>query len=125
MKIKLAVLFGGQSNEHLVSCMSVTSVLQNLADEFDVYMVGITKEGKWFHYCDEVSLIENDKWLESEKKEEIMFSTDPQHHGFTILQRVPMTVLMSFSQCCTDVTVKTEQFRDYASWLTFHVFHVI
>lgn len=82
MKIKLAVLFGGQSNEHLVSCMSVTSVLQNLADEFDVYMVGITKEGKWFHYCDEVSLIENDKWLESEKKEEIMFSTDPQHHGF-------------------------------------------
>ena len=47
-KLRLAVIFGGQSSEHEVSLMSATSILQNLDPEkYDVTMVGITKTGKW------------------------------------------------------------------------------
>ncbi|MBR2702396.1 MAG: D-alanine--D-alanine ligase [Erysipelotrichaceae bacterium] len=82
MSVRIAVLFGGQSHEHPVSCMSVTSVLNNLDSKYDVYMVGITMDGNWYHYCDDVALIENDKWLNSDNKEEIILSPNPNHHGF-------------------------------------------
>ena len=50
-KLRLAVIFGGQSSEHEVSLMSATSILQNLDPEkYDVTMVGITKTGKWLLY---------------------------------------------------------------------------
>ena len=82
MSTKIAVLFGGQSHEHPVSCMSVTSVLNNIDEKFDIYMVGITLDGTWYHYTDSVDLIENDRWLESEMKEEVVLSPSPAHHGF-------------------------------------------
>ncbi len=47
-RIKVAVLFGGRSNEHSVSCVSAGSVLNNLdQDRFEVVPVGITPAGKW------------------------------------------------------------------------------
>ena len=47
-KLKVAVLFGGQSSEHDVSCMSVKNVLRNLdPDKYEPVIIGITKEGSW------------------------------------------------------------------------------
>lgn len=47
-KPKVAVLFGGRSNEHPISCISAKAVLNHLdRDEFQVTAVGITKEGRW------------------------------------------------------------------------------
>lgn len=86
MNTRIAVLFGGQSHEHPVSCMSVTSVLNNLDEKYDVYMVGITLDGVWYHYYDSVDLIENDRWLQSDKKEEVVLSPSPVHHGFINLK---------------------------------------
>ena len=37
MGIKLGILFGGQSHEHPVSLMSVSSVLANLDEKYDIY----------------------------------------------------------------------------------------
>ncbi len=51
MKKKIAVLFGGQSTEHEVSRVSATSVLRNIDQaKYDIYPIGITKEGLWFEY---------------------------------------------------------------------------
>ena len=45
-KLKVAVLFGGQSSEHDVSCISATTIISNIdRDYYDVVMVGITNEG--------------------------------------------------------------------------------
>ena len=82
MSIKLAVLFGGQSHEHPVSLMSVTSVLNNLDKKYDVYMVGITASGCWYHYSGPVSDIENGDWEKHPDNTEIILSTNPEHHGF-------------------------------------------
>jgi D-alanine-D-alanine ligase len=47
-RVRVAVVFGGQSTEHTVSCVSAASVLANLDPErFEILPVGITPDGSW------------------------------------------------------------------------------
>ncbi|GBE66385.1 D-alanine--D-alanine ligase [Mycobacterium sp. MFM001] len=47
-RIRVAVVFGGRSNEHAISCVSAGSILRNLDPQrFDVTAVGITPDGSW------------------------------------------------------------------------------
>ena len=47
-KTRVAVVFGGRSSEHAISCVSAGSVLSYLdPDRFDVVPVGITTHGAW------------------------------------------------------------------------------
>ncbi|HVV09776.1 D-alanine--D-alanine ligase family protein [Amycolatopsis sp.] len=47
-KTRVAVVFGGRSTEHTISCVSAGSVLANLDPErFEIVPIGITREGGW------------------------------------------------------------------------------
>jgi D-alanine-D-alanine ligase len=47
-KTRVAVVFGGRSSEHTISCVSAGSVLANLdQDRYEVVPIGITREGGW------------------------------------------------------------------------------
>jgi D-alanine-D-alanine ligase len=47
-RVRVAVVFGGRSNEHAISCVSAGSILRNLDPQrFDVVAVGITPDGSW------------------------------------------------------------------------------
>lgn len=47
-KTRVAVVFGGRSPEHAISCVSAGSLLSALdPDEFEVVPVGITRAGQW------------------------------------------------------------------------------
>ena len=47
-RVRVAVVFGGRSNEHAISCVSAGSIIRNLDPQrFDVVAVGITPEGSW------------------------------------------------------------------------------
>ncbi|MFO7166484.1 MAG: D-alanine--D-alanine ligase family protein [Chloroflexota bacterium] len=47
-KIRVGVLFGGQSGEHEVSLVSARAVIDGLdREKYDVVPIGITKEGRW------------------------------------------------------------------------------
>jgi D-alanine-D-alanine ligase len=47
-KTRVAVVFGGRSSEHAISCVSAGSILAALdEDQYDVVPVGITREGRW------------------------------------------------------------------------------
>ena len=49
-RIRVAVVFGGRSGEHPVSCISAAGVLANIdTDLFDVTAIGITPAGRWLH----------------------------------------------------------------------------
>ena len=49
-RIRVAVVFGGRSGEHQVSCISAAGVLANIdTDLFDVTAIGITPAGRWLH----------------------------------------------------------------------------
>jgi D-alanine-D-alanine ligase len=47
-RIRVAVVFGGRSGEHPVSCISAAGVLGNIDPaDFEVTAIGITPDGKW------------------------------------------------------------------------------
>ena len=47
-KTRVAVVFGGRSTEHAISCLSAGGILGALdPDEFEIVPVGITREGRW------------------------------------------------------------------------------
>jgi D-alanine-D-alanine ligase len=47
-KIRVAVVFGGRSSEHAISCVSAASVLRALDPaDYDVIPVGILPDGRW------------------------------------------------------------------------------
>ncbi|MGH3521017.1 MAG: D-alanine--D-alanine ligase family protein [Haloechinothrix sp.] len=47
-KTRVAVVFGGRSSEHTISCVSAGSILANLdRDRFEIVPIGITRDGGW------------------------------------------------------------------------------
>jgi D-alanine-D-alanine ligase len=47
-RLRVAVLFGGRSTEHAISCVSAGSVLAALdRDRYEVLPIGITAQGRW------------------------------------------------------------------------------
>lgn len=47
-KIRVAVVFGGRSSEHAISCISAGSVISALdPDRYEVLPIGITPDGRW------------------------------------------------------------------------------
>lgn len=58
-KIKVGIIFGGQSTEHDVSVVSGSSVIKNLNKEkYEIYPIYISKNGEWFHYIKPVQDID-------------------------------------------------------------------
>lgn len=81
-KIKVAVIFGGASSEHDVSTVSAKGVISNIdRDKYELYLLGITKEGEWYLYDGSEELLPEDKWLQSEKLKKAVISPDPSVHG--------------------------------------------
>jgi D-alanine-D-alanine ligase len=57
-RTRVAVVFGGRSTEHAVSCLSAGSVLAALdRDRYDVVAIGITPEGRWVLATDDPELL--------------------------------------------------------------------
>lgn len=81
-KLTLAILFGGASSEHDVSCVSAKGIVSNInKDKYNIVMLGITKNGEWYYFNDDVELLPNDKWLESASLKKAYISPDSAIHG--------------------------------------------
>lgn len=69
-KIKVGVVFGGQSTEHEVSLVTAESVLRNMdAEKYEITMIGITKKGQWLKYTGPINKIGTGEWQEFAKEE--------------------------------------------------------
>lgn len=70
---KVVVIFGSISSEHEVSCKSAYSILTNIdKQKYDVSMIGIDKQGKWFEYVGNVDNVGKNTWIEDyENKKKI------------------------------------------------------
>lgn len=77
-KKKLCVVFGGQSPEHDISRLSVTSVLENLnKDKYEIHTIGITRDGEWYLYTGDFKNIKDGAWeRDSENKKKAIISPD-------------------------------------------------
>lgn len=64
-KKRVAVLFGGQSSEHIVSCMSAANVIEQIdTDRYELLFIGITQEGHWLK-ADSLEAVKTGAWRES------------------------------------------------------------
>lgn len=81
-KITLAVIFGGVSSEHDISCISAKGIIANLDySKYNVILIGISKEGQWFIFNDDLELLPNDKWLTSKSLIPAYICPDSKVHG--------------------------------------------
>ena len=59
---RVVVLFGGQSSEHIVSCMSAANVIDRIdKTRYELFLIGITEEGHWIK-TDRVEDIRDGSW---------------------------------------------------------------
>ncbi|OBG22704.1 D-alanine--D-alanine ligase family protein [Mycobacterium sp. 852002-51057_SCH5723018] len=85
-RVRVAVVFGGRSNEHAISCVSAGSILRNLDPQrFDVTAVGITPEGSWvLTDGDPEALVITDRHLPevtADSGTELALPADPRRSG--------------------------------------------
>lgn len=74
-KKSIALLFGGASTEHIISCKSVMTFINNISrDKYDVKLIGITRDGAWYLYEGDSLLIPTDEWVNSPDKKELFVS---------------------------------------------------
>ncbi|MBR1739560.1 MAG: D-alanine--D-alanine ligase [Ruminococcus sp.] len=90
-RIKVAVVFGGKSNEHDVSVVSAAHVIDSIravpGDRYDVICIGITKKGHWLKYIGGTEDIRNGKWDTHPDNTPCILSPDPVHKGFITLDQ--------------------------------------
>ncbi|MBR4767531.1 MAG: D-alanine--D-alanine ligase [Lachnospiraceae bacterium] len=62
-ELNLLILFGGQSSEHEISCLSAINVIRSVdRNRYHMILVGITHEGRWV-LTDNLKQIEDGSWI--------------------------------------------------------------
>ena len=81
---KIAVIFGGHSTEYEVSLQSAAAVLEHInREKFEVFPIGITRAGSWYHYTGEYSRISAGSWCDDAAQlNPVVFSQDRSTGGF-------------------------------------------
>ena len=89
----LAVLFGGQSTEHEISDLSACFVAENLDEtKYELMMIGITKDGRWFWDTGPVDAIRCHTWQDdAENLVPCVVSPCSAHHGLLLLDKAAGT----------------------------------
>lgn len=83
-KKSIAVIFGGKSSEHEVSCVSAVTVIENIdTDAYNLILIGITKEGKWLR-VESTKQITSGEWYNS--KDNAVVSPDASHKGILVIK---------------------------------------
>ncbi len=89
-KVRVAVVFGGRSSEHAISCVSAGSVMSHLDPErFEVVPVGITPDGAWvLGTADPRELVITDRQLPrvDETRTALALPGDPTRGGLVVLE---------------------------------------
>lgn len=85
-KLKVCVIFGGQSPEHDISRKSVTSVINNLdKNKYELSIIGITKDGEWFLYTGDTANIKGGEWeADIENKKHAIISPDAKDKAILV-----------------------------------------
>ncbi|WP_222193886.1 D-alanine--D-alanine ligase family protein [Modestobacter italicus] len=85
-RTRVAVVFGGRSAEHAISCVSAGSVLAALdPDRYEVVPVGITRDGGWVLHDGSALAIEGGRLPEVTDGTAVSLVGDPAGRGLAVL----------------------------------------
>lgn len=93
-KLKIAVIFGGNSTEYPVSLHSAHSVLKNLdKNKYEALPVGITRAGDWYLYGGSFEKIADGSWdKDSENLNPVTLSISRSERGLLITRGSPRLI---------------------------------
>jgi D-alanine-D-alanine ligase len=87
-RLRVAVVFGGRSTEHAISCVSAGSVLRALdRSTFDVVPIGISREGRWVLAADEPDALQITAGVLPQvdgSGSALVLAGDPTHHALVV-----------------------------------------
>lgn len=88
MKKQVAVIYGGKSSEHDISCISASNIMKKIdRDRYDVHAIGISKEGTWYYLgavgVDDVDGVASDAAMEA-CSELVSVSMDRKNPGIVV-----------------------------------------
>lgn len=87
MKQTVCILFGGKSSEHEISRLSAANVISYIDRErFDVILVGIDKQGRWFLTEATADEVKTGAW-ETQNNKACVMSPSPKHHGLLVFNK--------------------------------------
>lgn len=93
-KTRVAVIFGGMSNEHDISLLSASNVISNLdTDKYEIIKIGITKKGRWFFYPGDTAGIKEDRWESDPDCVPAAILPDPLYRGIMKIEDNRMTMV--------------------------------
>ena len=86
-KKKIAVVFGGKSSEHEISRISASYVISQISKEkYDIFTIGITKQGRWLLYSgNDLDAIKDGSWEKDKNNKTAFIAPAPSVHGMVIL----------------------------------------
>ena len=80
----IAVLFGGQSSEHEISCVSATTVIRAIdTQSYDLLLIGITRAGEWL-LAGSPEEVQDGSWVNSGTR--AVLCPDAGLHGVLLLR---------------------------------------
>ncbi len=86
-KLRIGVIFGGNSDEYEVSLQSAANVIRAIdEDKYELTKIGITRKGQWMVTKATSDEIETDKWIHGRNNGCILIP-DPSVGGVVILHR--------------------------------------
>jgi D-alanine-D-alanine ligase len=86
-KTRVAVVFGGRSAEHAISCVSAGSVIAALDPErYEVVPVGITRDGRWVLHDGKALAIDGGRLPEVTGGTAVSLVGDPAGRGLAVLE---------------------------------------
>ena len=81
-KTRVAVIYGGKSTEHSVSCVTAGAIMAHLDPErYEIIPIAITREGTWTIGVTEGLEITNGQLPEVEEADELTVSLNPRGAG--------------------------------------------
>ena len=98
-KKNIAVIFGGESSEYEISLISSSFVIENIDKEkYNVYTIGITKDGAWYLYDGETENIKNGSWVNDANNKKAFIAPDKNIHGMVVFDEngakiIPLDVI--------------------------------
>ncbi len=63
---KVLLIFGGNSTEHHISCLSAKAIIENIdKTKYELTICGIDKSNKWYLFNDELTYLKNNNWIKA------------------------------------------------------------
>ena len=124
-KPRVAVVFGGRSSEHAISCATAGSVLRAIDPErYDVVPVGITREGRWVLESDDperLAITSRDQLPEVDASRATVALAQQDSRSEIVVHeparcRAPSARSTPSSRCCTGRSARTARCRGCWRW---------